>query len=115
MTGAEVRKLKPEEVKVELARLRNRLYDLRTQSVTDKVANTTEFSTVRKDIARILTERTARHAAKNGAASGTTKTAAEPATKSARKPIDKPTTKAATKPRAKAAPKARAKKAASNK
>lgn len=68
MTGAEAKKLRDEEIKVELARLRNRLYDMRTQSVTDKVANTAEFRNVRRDIARLLTERRSRHAGKAGAA-----------------------------------------------
>jgi large subunit ribosomal protein L29 len=63
MNAAEVKKLKNEEIKVELARLRNRLFDLRTQAVTDKVANTAEPKQTRRDIARLLTERTARRAA----------------------------------------------------
>lgn len=64
MTGAEVKAMKSEEIKVELARLRNRLFDLRSHVVTDKVADTSEFRKVRKDIARLMTERTARHASK---------------------------------------------------
>ncbi len=65
MTGEEVRKLRDDELKAELARLRNKIFDLRTQTVTDKVADSSQFSKAKRDIARLLTERTARHAAKN--------------------------------------------------
>lgn len=65
MTGEEVRKLRDDELKTELARLRNKIFDLRTQTVTDKVADSSQFVKAKRDIARLLTERTARHAAKN--------------------------------------------------
>ncbi len=67
MDGAEVRKMKDDEIKLELARLRTRLYDLRAQSVTDKVGDTSQYRSVRKDVARLLTERRARQIAKHGA------------------------------------------------
>ncbi len=60
MNGEEVRKLRDEEIGNELKRLRNRLYDLRSQAVTEKVENTSEFRVVRRDIARLLTERRSR-------------------------------------------------------
>ncbi len=63
MTGKEVRDLSSEEIGVELARLRDRLYTLRTQSVTEKVEDNSQFKKVRRDIARLLTEQTARAAA----------------------------------------------------
>ena len=56
MTANEVKKLSDEEIVVETARLRRRLLDLRTQTVTDKVADHSQFTKPRRDIARLLTE-----------------------------------------------------------
>lgn len=66
MIGEEVRKMKNEELGSELSRLRMSLFDLRSQRVTDKVADTSQFRKVRRDIARLLTERRARQIAKAG-------------------------------------------------
>jgi large subunit ribosomal protein L29 len=55
MTGKEARALSGEEITVELKRLRERLYTLRTQTVTEKVEDNSQFGKVRKDIARLLT------------------------------------------------------------
>ena len=60
MTGEEVRKLTEEELGVELNRLRGRLFTLRSQSVTEKVEDNSQFTNARRDIARVLTEQTAR-------------------------------------------------------
>jgi large subunit ribosomal protein L29 len=60
MTGKEVRALSDEEVKVELDRLREKLFGLRGQTVTEKVEDNSQFGKVRKDIARLLTERKVR-------------------------------------------------------
>jgi large subunit ribosomal protein L29 len=65
MTGKEVRAMSDEEIKVELARLRDKVFGLRTQGVTEKVEDNSQFTKIRKDIARLLTERTSR--AKAGA------------------------------------------------
>lgn len=64
MKPAEVRKLRDDEIKTEVASLRTKLYDLRSQTVTDKVADTSLFVKTRKDLARLLTERRARQLAK---------------------------------------------------
>jgi large subunit ribosomal protein L29 len=64
MIGEEVRKLKSEEIQVELSKLRMSLFDLHSQRVTDKVADTSQFRKIRADIARLLTERRARQIAK---------------------------------------------------
>ncbi len=61
MTGAEVRALKDEEIVVELGRLRGSLLAMRSKSVTEKIEDTTQFGKIRKDIARLLTEQTARN------------------------------------------------------
>ena len=60
MDGKEVRALSVEEIGEELARLRARLTSLRTQTVTEKVADNTQFGKIRKDIARLMTERSRR-------------------------------------------------------
>lgn len=56
MKGNEVRAMRDEEIKLELAKLRNELFDMRSQAVTEKVEDTSKFSKLRKDIARLLTE-----------------------------------------------------------
>jgi ribosomal protein L29 len=66
MDGKEVRGLSDEEVREELKRLRGKLHTLGTQGVTEKVEDNTQFGKVRKDIARLMTERTRRTAAKAG-------------------------------------------------
>lgn len=60
MNGSEVRALKSEEITVELKRLRGSLLAMKSKSVTEKIEDTTQFGKVRKDIARLLTEQTAR-------------------------------------------------------
>lgn len=60
MTGQEVKKLKDEEIAVEVKRLRERLFQLRNQAQTEKVEDTSQFIKVRRDIARLLTERASR-------------------------------------------------------
>lgn len=60
MKAKEVHKLSDEELTVESQRLRKRLFELRTQAVTEKIQDTSQFPKVRADIARILTEISAR-------------------------------------------------------
>jgi len=62
MTGTEVRKLSDEEITVELGNLRGKLLALKNKSVSEKIEDTTQFGSFRKDIARLLTEQTARAA-----------------------------------------------------
>lgn len=57
MDAAEVRKLNGEEIDVELTRLSRRLYDLRVQTVTEKIEDPSQFKKIRRDIARLKTER----------------------------------------------------------
>jgi large subunit ribosomal protein L29 len=64
MTGKEVKAMRDEELKLELAKLRNELFDMRSQAVTAKVEDTSRFGKVRKDIARILGEQKRRIPAK---------------------------------------------------
>ena len=60
MKASEVHKLSDEEIDVEVKRLRRKLFELRTQAVTEKIQDTSQFGKIRKDIARILTEKTDR-------------------------------------------------------
>ena len=80
MKAAEVHKFSAEEIKVEATRLRRRMFDLRSQSVTEKIEDTSQFRKSRKDLARVLTELSSRNPkikrtaklADTGAASGGT-------------------------------------------
>ncbi|MFG0330779.1 MAG: 50S ribosomal protein L29 [Phycisphaerales bacterium] len=57
MKATEVHKLNDEEIAVEVNRLRRRMFELRTQSVTEKIEDTSQFMKTKKDIARLLTEK----------------------------------------------------------
>ena len=60
MKAKEVHKLSSEEIGIEVARLRKKLFELGTQSVTEKIEDTSQFGKIRKDIARLLTEQNSR-------------------------------------------------------
>jgi large subunit ribosomal protein L29 len=64
MTGDEVRKLRDEEISIELKKLREKLYTIRSQTVTEKIEDTSQLRLIRRDVARLLTERRARELAK---------------------------------------------------
>jgi large subunit ribosomal protein L29 len=64
MKAKEVHKLSGEELDLEITRLRKRLFELRTQSVTEKIEDTSQFAKIRKDVARLKTERAGRQTAK---------------------------------------------------
>lgn len=57
MKASEVTKMSLEEIKVEEARLRAQHFQLRSQAVTQKIENTAQLGNIRRDIARLLTER----------------------------------------------------------
>lgn len=60
MKAKEVHKLSEEELDLEVERLRRRMFELRTQAVTEKIQDISQFKKIKKDIARLLTERTQR-------------------------------------------------------
>lgn len=60
MKAKEVHKLSEEEISIEVGRLRKQLFELRTQAVTEKIENTSQFAKVRKDLARLMTEKNSR-------------------------------------------------------
>ena len=55
MKAREVHKLNDEELQVEVKRLRRHMFDLRTQGVTEKIADTSQSITTPRDIARLTT------------------------------------------------------------
>ena len=67
MKAKEVHKLSDEEIGIEVERLRRRLFELRTQAVTEKIQDTSQFGRLRRDIARLLTERRSRATAASSA------------------------------------------------
>ncbi len=90
-----------EELGVRLRELQGKLLTLRTQTVTEKVEDPTAIGKTRREIARVLTARTAMHLASTGTGRGQVKDqAAEPAAEPAAKGGAKKTT---TKTAAKAA------------
>jgi large subunit ribosomal protein L29 len=67
MNSQEVRKLNDEEIGVEMERLRRRHFELRNQSVTEKIEDFSQFAKIKKDIARLMTEKKAREIAEASA------------------------------------------------
>ena len=60
MKAAEVKMLRDEEIAAEAARLRKKLYELRAQTITEKIKDSSQFKKNRQLLARLLTERTTR-------------------------------------------------------
>ena len=60
MKAIESHKMIDEELQVEEQRLRKQLFDLRCQAVTEKVENPRLSGQIRRDIARLLTEKRSR-------------------------------------------------------
>lgn len=63
---ARIHKLSEEQIDVELKQLRARLFELRTQAVTEKIEDPTQFRKTRREVARLLTERSSRRVAGAG-------------------------------------------------
>ncbi len=60
MKAAELRELSTADLNVKLEEARSELFNLRFQMATSQLDNTARVKTVKKDIARILTELRAR-------------------------------------------------------
>ena len=69
MKAKAVHKLSDEELTIEVDTLRKRMFELKNQSVTEKIQDTSQYGKMRKDIARLLTERTVRSDSTQGKAS----------------------------------------------
>ena len=65
MKAKAVHKLSDEELGIEVDNLRKKLFELKTQSVTEKIQDTSQFNKILKDIARLLTEQSVRSKAVN--------------------------------------------------
>lgn len=63
----ELHKMSDPEIAEESERLRSKLFELRQQAVTEKLENNREPGNIRRDIARLLTERRTRDLKKEGA------------------------------------------------
>lgn len=64
MKAAEVKTMTVEELTQEVSRLQKKIYDLRCQTATDKIEDTSLFKKTRRDIARMMTEQNARRKVK---------------------------------------------------
>lgn len=64
MEMTEVRTMTGEELDAELDRLQRKLFDLRCQTVTEKIEDPSQFRKIRSDIGRMKTEQTTRVKAK---------------------------------------------------
>ena len=60
MKAKAVHKLGNEELTIEVDTLRKKLFELKTQGVTEKIQDTSQYGKIRKDIARLITERNVR-------------------------------------------------------
>ena len=63
MKAAEIRELSAEDLQAKLKEARAELFNLRFQMATSQLDNTARVKTVKKDIARVLTEQRARQIA----------------------------------------------------
>ena len=69
MKAKAVHKLSEEELTLEVDTLRKRMFELKNQSVTEKIQDTSQYGKIRRDIARLLTEQTMRASTTQGKAS----------------------------------------------
>lgn len=67
MKASEIHPMKDEELPVEIQRLRVRLFELRSQAVTEKLENPKQIRDIRRDIARLKTEQRQRELQRQGA------------------------------------------------
>ena len=69
MKAKAVHKLSDEELTIEVDTLRKRMFELKNQSVTEKIQDTSQYGKIRKDIARLLSEQSVRSNSTKGKAS----------------------------------------------
>lgn len=68
MKANEVHKMSDAELGEEAGRLRSKLFELRSQAVTEKLENPKQLGNLKRDIARVLTEQNGRNKKKQEAA-----------------------------------------------
>ena len=69
MKASEIREMNPDELVDELANLQRKLFDIRTQAVTEKLEDPTQLTKARRDIARLKTIIRERELARQSSAS----------------------------------------------
>ncbi len=55
MKASEIREMNPDELDAQIETLRRKLFDVRTQAVTEKLEDPSLLTKCKRDIARILT------------------------------------------------------------
>ena len=55
MKASEIREMNPDDLQGELETLQQRLFDIRTQSVTEKIEDPSQLTRLKRDVARIKT------------------------------------------------------------
>ena len=65
MKPRDVKKLGTDELDIEVLQLRRKLFELESQRVTERIQDTSQFGRIKKDIARLLTEKRGREGAKS--------------------------------------------------
>ena len=55
MKASEIKEMNPDELVEELERLERRLFDIRTQAVTEKLEDPSQLTKAKRDVARIKT------------------------------------------------------------
>ncbi|MAT81563.1 MAG: 50S ribosomal protein L29 [Phycisphaerae bacterium] len=65
MKPRDVKKLGTDELDIEVLQLRRKLFELESQRVTERIQDTSQFGHIKKDIARLLTEKRSREGAKS--------------------------------------------------
>ncbi len=65
----EIKKMNDEDLGLEKARVRRALFNLKSQVVTEKVKDSSQFGKMRVELARLLTEESSRRVSKNPPAS----------------------------------------------
>ena len=60
MKPRDVHKFGTDELDIEVLQLRRKLFELESQRVTERIQDTSQFSQIKKDIARLLTEKRSR-------------------------------------------------------
>ena len=70
MKSSEIRELSDEELQVEIKRAHQALFDIRSQSATEKLEDPSMITKAKRDIARMLTIATERRRAAETASAG---------------------------------------------
>lgn len=55
MKASEIREMNPDELVVELENLQRKLFDIRTQAVTEKLEDPSQLTKAKRDVARFKT------------------------------------------------------------